>query len=146
MDNEILEDINKVSTEINKTDDNRAVDNVAIEKGNESWYKTDLHTKTAPIADPGQGIPVIIRNFEFAKDPTFKGNITSQDIFNMHWRQISNILWSDGLVPLEEVEPRIVFNKNGNYRIFITCKASLRTIVADKPHTLNQLLNKKKKR
>lgn len=146
MDKEILEDVNKLSTAVNLTDDNRVVDNVMVEKDKEEWIKSDVHTKSAPIDDPGVGKAVILRNFEFSRNPEFKGKITEQEIFNKHWRQISTILWSDGLIPLESVEPRIVFTRNGTYRIFVTCVANSKNLVMETPETLGKLLNKSKKR
>ena len=115
-------------------------------KAKEGWYGQEIQTKPSdPLIDPGTGKPYIIRAFEFAKNPEFKGKLTKQEIFNMHWRQIQALLWGDGLVPNENINPRIHFRGN-KYKIFILCQPRLRTFVADKPKTLQQLLGKKPKR
>lgn len=141
-----LEQLSDLSENVNKSDDARIVKEAQIEKDGEVWNKSELHAKGAPLIDPGVGEAVIIRQFTFKRNPEFKGTLTKQELFNMHWRQISNVLWGDGVVPLEHIDPRIEFGTRGEYTIFITCRARLGTFVAEKPETLNKLLAKKKKK
>ena len=120
-------------------------DSFGVKTENENWHGTDLRAKSTPIMDPGVGKPLIIRSFEFSRNPEFKGTITKQDLFNMHWRQLRVMLWGDGLVPREDINPRIEFMRNNKYRIFITCEPRLGTFVQESPQTLNKLLQKKKR-
>ena len=107
-----------------------------------AWQGQELQTKPSdPLIDPGQGKPYIIRQFLFGKNPSFKGHKPSnQDIFNMHWRQIRNTLWGDGLVPREDIEPKIVGIKDNKYMIILVCEPRLMTMVAEKPQTLQDIL------
>ena len=109
----------------------------------EGWYGNELQTKPTLMVDPGTGKALILRTFEFAKNPEFKTKaITKQELFNMHWRQIRVMLWGYGLVPNEDAEPRIVIDKD-KYRIFILCQPKLNTFVADKLKTLQDIFKKK---
>jgi len=109
----------------------------------EGWYGMEMQTKPSdPMVDSGTGKPYVLRTFEFAKNLSFKGTLTKQEIFNMHWRQIQTFLWGDGLVAHEDVNPRIVIGKK-KYRIFILCKPRLMTIVVDKPQTLQEIFKPK---
>lgn len=112
--------------------------------GKADWYGRDVYTQSKPMIDPGTGKEVIIRKFEFGLNPLYKGNKPNkQDIFNMHWRQLRNILWGDGLVPMESVPPRVEFRDNNVYWIFLTCEARLNTVIADKVQTLQDLRKNK---
>ena len=113
----------------------------AFEKtvGKQDWYGRDLEVKSGSVIDPGQGRELVIRQFEYSKNPAFKGHLTKQELFNMHWRQMQITLWGDGLVPFEDIEPRVILGKKG-YKIFITCKPRLRTVIVDKPLNLKDII------
>ncbi len=121
-----------------------ATDDFKVQAEHE-WIGKDIRVKSDPLIDPGVGKEVILRLFEFGVNPTYKGHKPNeQDIFNMHWRQIRTILWGDGLVAKEEVNPRIIFTGK-TYKIFIACEPRLNTLVADKAHSLNDYLKPKKR-
>lgn len=147
MDNS--KDINSELTTVDKLltpkSENVKVNTFGVEKDGIDWTGEDINVKSDPIVDPGTGKPYLLRIFEFAKNPEFKGKITKQDLFNMHWRQIRNVLWGDGLVATELVNPRVEFTKDNKYRIFILAEPRLRTVLTEKPMRLNDALNKRKK-
>lgn len=110
-------------------------------------YGADLATEGAPLIDPAQGKTISIRVFEFKMNPKMIKDFPNdrQTIFNAHSKQIKTILWGDGLIPLEEVAPRVIINKRKyKYQIFVPCEARLNVNFVDKPKSLSQqLINKK---
>lgn len=97
--------------------------------------------------DHGTGEHVIIRQFEFIVNPeTFAKHIpTLQDLFNDHQKGIAALLWQDGLTPILEIQPRIVFSKdNRKYSIFVTARPSIGQSVVDTSFTLSELISKPK--
>lgn len=117
----------------------------------DKWYGTEIQSDTTQMVDSGTGRPFILRTFEFAKNPKVQMELrdkkipqpTKQQLFNTHWPQIRTLLWGDGLVANEEVEPRVVIGKK-KYRIFILCEPKFGTIVNDKMKTLQEVFNKPK--
>lgn len=109
------------------------------------WHGQELGFKSDPLVDPGTGAPRIIRRFEFKRNPEFTGHLTNQEIFNSNWRQIRNTLWGDGLIANEEVSPRVVQTKEG-YEIFVLCDPKRGTFVVNKPQTIQEIVQKPKKK
>lgn len=92
--------------------------------------------------DLGLGKPVIIRSYEFAANPeAFKQHKpTKQELFNYHAKWILTQLWSDGLKPVEEVEPRVILNKRKTkYRIFVGAEPRQGQVLTEQTKTLAQL-------
>ena len=107
-------------------------------------YGADLDSST-PLIDPGEGKTVSIRVFEFKMNPEASKRLpmTKQAIFNSHAKQISAILWGDGLIPLESVSPRVIINKRArSYQIFIPCEAKRGVLFShkDQPKNLSEAL------
>lgn len=105
-------------------------------------FGADLSTDGAPIIDKGEGKRVVIRLFEFKMNPEMLKRLPSkQELFNAHTRQISTILWSDGLQPLEEIAPRVIIDvKKGGYKIFVPCEGRLGQVFIDKAENLSEKL------
>lgn len=103
-----------------------------------------------PLVDEGKGKPYIIRQFEFRFSPEVLQKIqqkkipapTRQELFNTHVKQIRITLWGDGLVPMEEIEPRIIIGKK-KYKIIILCQPRFGTMVAERPQTLQEITKPK---
>lgn len=96
-------------------------------------------------SDQGTGQAIILRSFQFGTNfEAFKKvRPTAQQLFNSHRRGIEALLWSDGMKPFEEVEPRVIFTKDNKfYRFIIACVPSLGNVLTDKTQTLSQLLTK----
>lgn len=114
----------------------------------EGWQGQEIHAKSTPLIDPGTGKAVIIRVFEFSKNPEFKADLSQQEIFNLHWGQIKTLLWSDGLEANKDIEPRVV-HKDLKYQIFITCvprlRHGIRETLLDIPQKLGEMLKNNKK-
>ena len=104
-------------------------------------YGASLDTGGMPLIDPGTGQTVSIRTFGFKMNPTKKELPDKQMLFNAHARQISTILWGDGLIPLEEVNPRVIIDmKKHMYTFFIPCKARREVLFMEKPKNLSEML------
>lgn len=116
---------------------------ISIDDKTKYEYGADLSTEGTPLIDPGIGKTVTIRVFDFKMNPD-KERIFPTDkqlIFNQHAKQISTILWGDGLIPLESVSPRVIVNKGqGKYKIFIPCEARSNTLFIDRPKSLSEQL------
>lgn len=96
-----------------------------------------------PLIDAGTGDTHILRTFSFKMNPENKKIPTNQELFNSHWTQIKALLWGDGLIANEEVEPRIALVK-GSYDIHVLCQPRMgaggtRTLVHEKPQTLQDI-------
>ena len=111
-------------------------------------YGANLHTDGVRIEDPQEGKTVSIRVFEFKMNPDPKVNFPTdnQVLFNAHAKQIATILWGDGLVPLEEVPPRVIIKrKEHKYQIFVPCEAKRGVLFFEQPKSLNEVLTKASK-
>lgn len=117
------------------------------------WYASTVETKAEPMIDPGKGQELVLRQFEFYFDPKALNAIgekripapTKQELFNSNWPQMRIMLWSDGLIANQDVEPRIIIGRK-RYKIFILCqprvKASgVKEMVVDKAKNLSEILN-----
>mgnify|MGYP001558600928 FL=1 len=107
-------------------------------------YGANLNTEGVPLLDPGTGQTISIRTFGFKMDPTkIKDFPDRQTLFNSHAKQISTILWGDGLVPLEHISPRVIIDaKRYMYRFFIPCEARREVLFIEKPKNLTEELLK----
>lgn len=109
-------------------------------------YGANLESDKATISDKGEGKIILVRSFQFAFNPLMDGKaVDKQDLFNVHAKQISTLLWADGLIPLQGESPRVEIDaKKRMYYIFITCEAKKGTVFADKPRNLaEELIDKR---
>lgn len=124
---------------------------LGIDTGQEKWQAQEVGVNSnVPLVDAGTGKQYIIRQFEFAFDPSKIKDIqkkkipapTRQELFNSNVRQIRMTLWGDGLVPREDVEPRMIIGKK-KYKIILVCEPRLGVIVNDKARTLQEITKPK---
>lgn len=112
----------------------------------DDWYGATLQTDGTQMVDAGTGKAMVLRTFEFSKNPKVQLELkdkkipqpTKQQIFNTHWPQIKTILWGDGLIANQDVEPRVVIGKK-KYRIFLLCQAKMGTTIIEKAQTLQEV-------
>lgn len=93
--------------------------------------------------DLGTGQPVILRFFDFgANAETFKTHKpTAQELFNTHIKGMESLLWTDGLQPFPEVEPRLMFSKDKTqYRFVLACIPAKGNMLFNDAKTLSQIL------
>ena len=116
-------------------------DTIKVQGKEGDWHAQTLKSDGVPMVDAGIGRPLILRVFEFSIKPGQKEVPLKQDIFNSHWAQIRALIWSDGLVASTDVNPRVIIGKK-RYRIFILCEPKFRTVIIDKPTTLQDIFKK----
>ena len=124
---------------------------IGLDTGKEKWEGQELGVNSnIPLVDAGTGKQYIIRQFEFEFNPKFikdlkdgKTKLDRQVLFNSHWKQIEVTLWGDGLVPRKDIEPRMMIGKK-KYRIVLMCEPRLRTMIADKARTLQEIMPAKR--
>lgn len=120
-----------------------------IDDGKTKWTGQQVGVNSnIPLVNDGTGKPYIIRQFDFAFDPNVLIKIkqkkipvpTKQELFNSNWHQIRITLWGDGLIAIEDelFPPRIVIGRK-KYKIILVCEPRFRTMVADKPQTLQEI-------
>lgn len=121
-------------------------DGVKIDDKTKYEYGADLQTEGTPLIDLGIGKTVSIRTFTFRMNPKTKDFSNKQEIFNSHAKQISTILWGDGLRPYEAANPRLIINKKKKmYQIFVPCEAKSGVLFVDKPRNLSEMMLKSRK-
>lgn len=118
-----------------------------VHKDGQVYEGREVAVKGEPLIDPGQGDRRYLRCFMFGKNPEYKGRkLSNQEIFNWHWRELSKWLWGDGLVPVEEIEPKVThFPANrkyplGGYVIAIVTKPRFGISAFDETKTLQEIL------
>jgi len=136
--------VEKIETKIENLDKLKKGDGVDIGNGKYE-YGADLETEGVPVIDPGRGKTVSIREFEYKINPQMKRMPDNQTLFNAHAQEIKRFLWGDGLVPMEEVPPRVVVDKkNQRYKIYVGCEARLGVSWMETPKNLSVELAKGK--
>lgn len=109
-------------------------------------YGANLHTDGTPLIDSATGKTIVIRAFEFKMNPEAVKDFPQdrQVLFDAHAKQITTILWGDGLIPLASEPPRVIIDKKAlKYNIFVPCEARTSTMFADRPKSLSEHLMKK---
>ena len=98
-----------------------------IEK--ENWYGSEISTDAVQMEDKGKGKPIILRCFEFKKNPAIK-EITETLIAETHQKYIDTFLWKDSLVRIQDL--KVIIEKD-QFKIFATCQAKAGAVILDKP-------------
>ncbi len=112
-----------------------------LAQGQTVEVKSDTHLED----DLGTGEHVIVRMYQFAVNPeAFRQHIpTASELFESHRKGIAAMLWQDGLTPIVEQDPRVVFAKDKeSYMIFVTARPSVGQTVLEKSFTLSELVPK----
>lgn len=107
------------------------------------WYGASVEVNSDPLVDSGEGDAALYRVFHFKKNPELKEYPSKQELFNIHWPQIQNQLWKDGLVERRDVEPLVRFgDKNDTYAIIVLCMPKFNNSVVEKTATLQDIFKK----
>lgn len=118
-----------------------------VDDGKTKWQGREIGVNSdIPLVDAGTGKKYIIRQFEFVFNPEMLNKIrqkkipapTKQELFNSNYRQIEIMLWSDGLIPAKEIDPRMIIGKR-KYKIILLCEPRAKVMVVDKPRTLQEI-------
>ena len=119
------------------------------EEGDYHGQTIEVHSETKLEEDRGMGRGVVMRTFEFAASPIIfqHGTPNPQDIFNSHLKGIEATLWSDGLEPMVELEPRLIFTpQRDKYLILVWARVqkgqvALENKIQKEAQTLTQIVN-----
>jgi hypothetical protein len=111
----------------------------------------EVKSDTTLESDKGTGNAVVIRSFEFKANPqTFKdyqkahGRLPyAQEIFESHAKGMKAMLWQDGLVPSEDIAPRLILSRKGYwYRIVVGAIPQAGQVILQTPKTLSEYVPK----
>lgn len=114
------------------------------EEGDYHGQTIGVTSKTKLEEDLGTGDVILLRTFEFGANPEmFKnGEPSGQDVFNSHMKGILGMLWGDGLQPVPEIEPKLIFSKDrSKYLIMVGARPSLGQSVLETPKTLTEIIH-----
>lgn len=110
----------------------------------EDWQTKTLaaESDTKLDADTGEGKAVKLFFFDYTANPeTFKlQKPTSQELFNIHLKQIEIQLWQRGWQIFPDVNPRLMFAKDkSHYRIVVAATQNRGTLLREQPQTLTEI-------
>ena len=112
----------------------------------DAWQGEELTatSKTTIQQEEGHGQPVTLQFFTFDARPfkkIWKENPpTKQELFNKEFNGIEKLLWGKGLKPFTDVEPRLIYARDGNhYTIVVACVAQRGVAIKEEPKTLTQV-------
>lgn len=113
---------------------------------NKDWYGQQLVSDQVPVIDPGEGRPIILKDYRFVMMPNALIP-TNQMLFNSHWPYIKQDLWANGLEANEDHPPRVVVGRLA-YHIFIVCELTggkfRKDKAKDKAKNISEVLTKPK--
>lgn len=125
---------------------------IDFQDGNEyRGQSIDVQSETTLESDLGTGSPYILRTYEFKTNPELLNDVvnrktawpTAQEFFNQHARGIEGMMWGDGMSPVKELEPRVVFTRDKKkYLIMVWAQPSLGQVINEKPYTLGEISRK----
>ncbi len=109
-------------------------------EGEYTGQTIEVHSDTKLEDDKGTGDAYILRTYEFGTNPEFLMKMPdAQTIFDSHMRGISGMLWSDGMTPVTDLEPKIIFSKDRRkYLIMVWAKPSIGQTILETTKTLSE--------
>lgn len=107
------------------------------------WEGQEIEVQSDPLIETGnRGKTIVLRSYYFKANPEAmkREKPTKQQIFDSHAKQIELMLYSDGLVPFKEVEPKLIISKKRDeYKIFMACEARTGVVFDRDPRLLQEL-------
>lgn len=110
-----------------------------------AWEGQEISVTSDPLEDRDNRGALILRSFYFKANPeTMKRDKPDkQAIFSTHAQQIQTMLWADGLEPFEPIAPQIIVSKKRDeYKVFVACIPKTGVVLAERPHTLKEIMTK----
>lgn len=105
----------------------------------EQWYGSEITTPTVELQDVGKGKPIILRKFDFAKNPSV--NLpTKEEIVQTYQKFIDTFLWKDSLTRIADL--KVIIEKD-KFTIFATCQAKTGAVLLEKPLTIQDYASSK---
>lgn len=111
---------------------------------NVQWDVQKAEVHSDPVLDPGTGMKVIVRRFNFRLPPGLKERMSNEEILGYHKKAtVIPMLWKDELELLDE--PRIVSGKKGAFTIVAICSPrfvlGVRSTVHEDATNVTKLIN-----
>lgn len=121
--------------------------NVPSEAPLYNWDTNEVSFNTDPLVDPRTGKNLVVRCSTFKFPPAIidsKKKPSKQELFNSVAKQISDMLWKDGLARVEDesVAPKVSVGPNG-FTVYITAEARNGVMWNDNARALEDIMKKK---
>ena len=105
-------------------------------------WETNQISFNEPVVDLREGKPAILRFYTFKFNPAIKKRPSKQELFRASAKQITDMLWKDGLIERRDIAPRVSIGQNG-YTVYVTAEARQGVMINDKIRSLNEVLSNK---
>ena len=99
---------------------------------NIDWYGSQMTTEATPLQDTGKGKPIILRCFDFARNPAVELP-TDKEVIDQYQKFIDTFLWKDSLVRIQDLK---LVKEKDKFKIFATCQAKQGAVILEKPLTI----------
>ena len=96
------------------------------------WYGSELSADTTQMQDTGKGKPIILRCFDFIRNPAMELP-SDKEVIGQFQKYIDTFLWKDSLVRIQDL--KLVIEKD-KFKIFATCQAKAGAVILEKPLTI----------
>ena len=96
------------------------------------WYGNEVSTDAVQMEDTGKGKPIILRCFDFVRNPAVELP-TDKEVIAEYQKFIDTFLWKDSLVRIQDL--KLVIEKD-KFKIFATCQAKAGAVILEKPLTI----------
>lgn len=91
------------------------------------WHGKDIEANTR-LEDPGQGRPIILRQFKFEISPDVTQIPTKKQLADHHLPRIKDFLWKDELELIEDL--KVVKNHKRSFIVFAICQPKKGSLIS----------------
>lgn len=99
------------------------------------WYGSENQTEENLMHDPGQGEGIVIRHWEYQRDPSKEKPTKDQILTPEYIKQLQMLLWADSLKLV--MEPRVEVTED-KILIFAPCQARAGATFSEEPKYLQE--------
>ena len=110
-----------------------------MDKLEDNWYGSEISTPSVELQDVGKGKPIILRKFDFARNPSVELPPKEQ-IAETYQKFIDTFLWKDSLTRIADL--KVIIEKD-KFTIFATCQAKAGAVLLEKPLTIQDYASSK---
>jgi hypothetical protein len=93
------------------------------------WHGKEIEFGSELMQDVGKGKPIILRKFDFAKNPSVELP-SKEQIAETYQKFIDTFLWKDSLVRIDNL--KVIIEKD-KFTVFATCQAKAGAVLLEKP-------------
>lgn len=103
------------------------------------WYGQTVTAEGVQLQDTGKGKPIILRCFDFARNPAIELP-SDREVIEQFQKYIDTFLWKDSLTRIQDL--KLVIEKD-KFKIFATCQAKSGAVILEKPLTIQDYASSK---